>query len=50
MGTAGHTIAALGTYSGGDKHRFRFEAGLDASAGNAYQGDSSSVTFSWDAV
>ena len=41
---------ALGDYAGGEKHRFRFDVALDASAGNAYQGDSSAVAFTWDAA
>ena len=41
---------ALGTFAGGEKHRFRFEVALDGSAGNAHQGDSSTVAFTWDAA
>jgi hypothetical protein len=43
-------VEALGDYAGGEKHRFRFDVALDASAGNAYQGDSSAVEFTWDAA
>ena len=43
MGTTGHTVAGLGTFGGGDKHRYRFRVTLDRSAGNHYQGDSSTV-------
>jgi hypothetical protein len=50
MGTGGHAIAALGTFPGGAKHRYRFLVGLDGSAGNAYQGDSSTVAFTWTAA
>jgi spore coat-associated protein N len=50
MGTTGHAISALGNYAGGDKHRYRFSVGLDSSAGNAYQGDSSTVAFTWNAA
>ncbi len=41
---------ALGTFAGGEKHRFRFETTLDGSAGNEYQGDSSATTFTWTAA
>ena len=50
MGTVGHTISALGTYAGAEKHRYQFTVQLDASAGNAYQGDSSSVEFDFNAI
>jgi spore coat-associated protein N len=42
--------SALGNYAGGEKHRYEFSVTLDGSAGNPYQGDSSSVTFDFDAV
>ncbi len=41
---------ALGRYASGEKHRYQFSAQLDASAGDAYQGDKSTVTFNWSAV
>ena len=50
MGTAGHTIGALGTYAAGEKHRYRFTAQLDGSADDAYQGDSSTVEFDFNAA
>lgn len=40
---------ALGTYAAGEKHRYRFTVQLDGIAGNAYQGDSSTVEFDFDA-
>jgi hypothetical protein len=40
----------LGSFGGGDKHRYRFRVSLDGSAGNAYQGDSSTVAFNWNAA
>jgi hypothetical protein len=52
----GGTLAAmdgaqgLGDYAAGEKHRYQFAAGLDSTAGNEYQGDSSSVRFVWDAA
>jgi hypothetical protein len=50
MGTGGHAVGALGTFAAGAKHRYRFTVALDGSAGNAYQGDSSSVRFDFDAA
>jgi hypothetical protein len=41
---------ALGSFAGGEKHRFRFETSLDSGAGNAYQGDSSQTEFTWTAA
>jgi hypothetical protein len=41
---------ALGTFSGGEKHRYKFSVALDSSAGNAYQGANSSVEFDWNAA
>jgi len=50
LGTSGHEVGALGTFAAGEKHRYRFTVGLDGSAGNAYQGDSSSVQFDFNAA
>jgi spore coat-associated protein N len=50
MGTPGHLVGGLGEYDAGEKHRYEFRVALDGSAGNAYQGDSSSVEFDFDAV
>jgi hypothetical protein len=50
MGTPGHAIGALGSFTAGAKHRYRFTVALDGSAGNAYQGDSSSVPFDFNAA
>ena len=50
MGTGGHAISGLGTYEAGEKHRYRFTVQLDGSAGNAYQGNSSSVGFDFNAA
>jgi spore coat-associated protein N len=47
---AGMTSTALGSYAAGAKHRYRFSVALDGTAGNAYQGDSSTVEFNFDAV
>jgi spore coat-associated protein N len=41
---------ALGTFAAGEKHRYKFSVSLDSSAGNAYQGDNSSVEFDWNAA
>ena len=40
---------ALGTFAAAEKHRYEFAVTFDSSAGNAYQGDSSSVQFDWNA-
>jgi hypothetical protein len=45
MGTS-----ALGTFAAGEHHRYRFSVDLDASADDAYQGDSSTVQFDWNAA
>ena len=50
MGTTGHTIAGLGTFAAGAKHRYQFSVGLDSSADNSYQGESSTVAFTWNAA
>lgn len=50
MGTTGHEIGSLGTYSAGDKHRYQFSVSLDASADNNYQGGTSTVEFDWAAT
>jgi spore coat-associated protein N len=50
MGTPGHLVSGLGTYAGGEKHRYQFTVQLDGSAGNAYQGDTSSVEFDFNAA
>jgi spore coat-associated protein N len=50
MGTSGHAIGALGDYDAGEKHRYEFRVALDESAGNEYQGDSSSVEFDFNAI
>jgi spore coat-associated protein N len=44
------SATALGTYNANVKHRYRFTVVLDGSAGNAYQGDSSSVQFDFNAA
>ena len=40
----------LGNYAAGAKHRYEFVVELDESAGNAYQGGSSSVQFDFNAA
>jgi hypothetical protein len=45
MGTS-----ALGSYAPGAKHRYRFSVALDGTAGDAYQGDSSTAEFDFNAV
>ena len=50
MGTTGHAIASLGSFAASAKHRYQFSVGLDAPADNGYQGDSSTVAFTWNAA
>jgi spore coat-associated protein N len=50
MGTAGNPISSLGSYAANEKHRYQFTVQLDGSAGNAYQGDSSSTEFDFNAA
>jgi hypothetical protein len=47
---AGHEVGALGAFAAGAKHRHRFTVALDGSAGNAYQGDTTSVQFDFNAA
>ena len=42
--------SALGTYAAGAEHRYRFEVDLDGTADDAYQGDSSTVEFDFNAA
>ena len=41
---------ALGTFAGGEKHRYQFSVTVNSSADNAYQGDNSVVPFAWNAA
>jgi hypothetical protein len=50
MGTTGHLVSALGSYAANEKHRYQFTVALDSSATNAYQGDTSSVGFDFNAA
>jgi hypothetical protein len=50
MGTTGHLITSLGTYAASAKHRYQFSVGLDSTADNNYEGDSSTVAFTWNAA
>jgi spore coat-associated protein N len=50
MGTAGHAVSPLGSFAGSEKHRYQFTVALDTSATNAYQGDTSSVEFDFNAA
>jgi hypothetical protein len=50
MGTAGHAIAGLGSFGAAAKHRYQFSVGLDSTADNNNQGDSSTATFTWNAA
>ena len=43
-------LPGIGTYTAGAKHRYRFTVALDSSADNAYQGDSATVGFDFNAA
>jgi hypothetical protein len=43
----GLTNQALGSYSGGIKHRYKFSVTLPSSTDNTYQGKSAQVDFAW---
>ncbi len=40
----------LGSFAGGDKHRYEFSVSVNTAAGNAFQGDNSVVPFTWNAA
>ena len=40
----------LGTFAGGEKHKYEFSVTVDTSADNFFQGKSSVVPFSWAAA
>ena len=50
MGQTGHAISSLGTFAGGDKHRYQFTVSLDSSADNDYQSGTTTVEFDWSAT
>jgi hypothetical protein len=50
MGTTGHLISGLGSFAANEKHRYRFRVTLDSTADNNYQGDNSTVAFTWNAA
>jgi spore coat-associated protein N len=43
------TNLALGSFAALEARRFQFSVAFDSTAGNSYQGDSSTVQFLWDA-
>ena len=50
MGTPGHPSRRSARTPPASKHRYQFTVQLDGTAGNAYQGDTSSVQFDWNAA
>lgn len=42
--------SALGAYAVNEKHTYEFTVTFDSSAGDVYEGDSSTTTFQWNAV
>jgi Camelysin metallo-endopeptidase len=50
-GTLGNlSSVSLGTFLGGEKHRYQVSVSLDGTAGNAYQGDSSTTELDFNAA
>jgi spore coat-associated protein N len=47
---AAMTTVGLGSWAPNAKHRYRFSVQLDASAGDDYEDDSSTVAFAWSAT
>jgi spore coat-associated protein N len=47
---AAMATTALGTYNSGVKHRYEFRVALDSSADDAYQGDSATAAFDFNAA
>ena len=43
-------VTGLGTFAAAATHRYRFRVGLDSTAGNTYQGASSTAAFTWNAA
>lgn len=43
------SAVALGTFAANEKHRYEFKVAFDSSATDAYQGDSSTAEFTWNA-
>ena len=39
----------LGSFAGGEKHRYKFDVTLPKGTGNSFQGKSASIAFDWDA-
>jgi spore coat-associated protein N len=39
----------LGSFAGGEKHRYKFDVTLPLSTSNSFQGKSASIAFDWDA-
>ena len=44
------SAVALGTFAAGEQRRYQFTATFNSSAGNAYQSDSTTARFQWDAA
>ena len=50
MGTAGHTVAPLGSFAATEEHRYQFVATLDPTVSDNYQGKGTEVQFDWSAT
>jgi hypothetical protein len=44
------SAVGLGNWAAGEKHKYQFSVSVNTSAGNAYQGDTSTVPFTWNAA
>lgn len=44
------SAVSLGTFAANEKHRYQLATTFDVSAGDLYQGDTSSATFQWNAA
>ena len=45
-----NSAVGLGNWAAGEKHKYQFSVSVNTSAGNAYQGDTSTVPFTWAAA
>jgi spore coat-associated protein N len=50
MGTAGHSVAPLGSFAAAEEHRYQFVATLDSTVSDNYQGKGTEVQFDWSAT
>ena len=46
----GTSPISLGNWAGNEQHTYKFVVALDGTADNNYQGDTSTVAFTWNAA